>query len=130
MTWKVQRGWRTSEARTFGCLCVATLSRMAWEDGVDRFAGWDGGLDGVEEANELTVPVALYAAAEHGTCQDVEGGKQRRRPMTSVVVGLGDGMAGSERTVGAGPLQRPDLALLIEGQHHPGKRSVTAALCG
>jgi hypothetical protein len=26
----VQRGWRASQARTFGCLWVATLSRIAW----------------------------------------------------------------------------------------------------
>jgi hypothetical protein len=27
--WKVQRGWRASQARTLGCLWVASLSTMA-----------------------------------------------------------------------------------------------------
>lgn len=69
------------------------------------------------QADELTVPVALHAAAEHGARQDVEGGKQRRGAVTGIVVGLGGGMAGGERTVGAGPLQRLDLAFLVNGQH-------------
>ena len=85
---------------------------------MDRLAGRDGGFDCVEEPDELTVPVALHAAAKHGTRQDIEGSKQCRRAVTGIVVGLGGGMAGGERTVGAGPLQRLDLALLVDGQHH------------
>ena len=74
------------------------------EDGVDRLAGRNGGLDGVEESDELAIPVAPHAAAEHGARQDVEGGKQRRGAVTGIVVGLSGGMAGGERTVGAGSL--------------------------
>lgn len=88
------------------------------EDRVDRLAGRDGGLDGVEEADELTVPVALHATAEHGTRLDIKGSKQCRRAVTGVVMGLGGRMAGGEWLVEAGPLQRLDLALLIDGQHH------------
>jgi hypothetical protein len=44
----------------------------------------------------------MHAAAEHGTRQHVEGGEQRRGAVTGVIVGLGGGMAGGERTVGAG----------------------------
>lgn len=44
----------------------------------DPLAGRNGGFDGVEEADELTVPVALHAAADHGSLEDVEGGKQDR----------------------------------------------------
>ena len=79
------------------------------EDGVDRLAGRDGGLDGVEEPDELTVPVALHATAEHGTRQDIKGSKQCRRAVTGVVMGLGGRMAGGEWPVEAGPLQRLDL---------------------
>lgn len=85
---------------------------------MDRLVGRDGGLDGVQEPDELAVPVALHAAAEHGAGQDVEGGKQRRGAVTGIVVGLGGGMAGSERLVGASALQGLDLAFLIDGQHH------------
>ena len=35
------------------------------EDGVDQFAGRYGALDGVEEADESLVGVALHAAAVH-----------------------------------------------------------------
>lgn len=79
------------------------------EDGVDRLAGRDGGLDGVQEPDELTVPVALHAAAEHGARQDVEGRKQRRGAVTGIIVGRGGGMAGGKRTVGERPLRRLDL---------------------
>ena len=63
------------------------------------------------------MPVARHAAAEHGARQDVEDGQQRRGAMTGMVMGLGDGMPGRERPVGAGPHQRLDLALLVDGQH-------------
>ena len=72
----------------------------------------------MEEANEPPLPVARHTAAEHGACQDVEGGQQRRGVVAGMVVGLGDGMPGRERPVGAGPHQRLDLALLVDGQHH------------
>ena len=32
---------------------------------MDQLAGWNRRLDGVEEAQELLVAVALHAAAEH-----------------------------------------------------------------
>ena len=41
------------------------------EDGVDRLAGRDGDLDGVEETDELPVAMTLHATAEHGAIQDV-----------------------------------------------------------
>lgn len=79
------------------------------EDRVDRLAGHNDGLDGVEKADELFVPVTLHASAEHGARQDVEGGKQCRGSVTGIVVGLGGGMARGERTVWAGALQCLDL---------------------
>src|SRR3954470_22529495 len=59
------------------------------EDDVDDLAGRDRRLDGVEEADELLVPVALHAAAEHGPVEHVEGGEQRRRAVALVVMGHG-----------------------------------------
>ena len=40
------------------------------EDRMDRLAGGNFALDGVEEADELLMPVALHVAADHGSvCQ-------------------------------------------------------------
>src|SRR3982074_2574111 len=44
-------------------------------------------LGGVEEADELLVPVALHVAADDGAVEHIEGGKQRRCAMAFVVVG-------------------------------------------
>jgi hypothetical protein len=44
---------------------------------VDQPAGGDGGLDGVEEADEVLVAVALHAAADDRAVEDVEGGAPR-----------------------------------------------------
>ena len=34
------------------------------EDSVDHLAGWDGSLDGCDEADELLMPMARHAAAD------------------------------------------------------------------
>ena len=62
------------------------------EDDVDDLAGRHGRLDGGEEADELLVPVALCAAAEHAPVEHVEGGEQGGA-VTPVVVGHGAGAA-------------------------------------
>ena len=46
-----------------GCVVV--------DDGVDFFSRRHVRLDGVEEANELLVPVALHIAADHGAIEDI-----------------------------------------------------------
>lgn len=49
------------------------------EDGVNRLASRDLALDGVEEADELLMPVALHTAADDIALQDIEGGEQGGR---------------------------------------------------
>lgn len=61
----------------------------AVEDGMDHLASRHARFDGVDEADELAVPVALHAAADHGAIQNTEGGKQRRGAVARVVGGLG-----------------------------------------
>ena len=61
------------------------------DDGVNRLASRDLALDGVEEADELLMSVALHAAADDITLQDVEGGEQGGRAVALVVVGHGPG---------------------------------------
>ena len=52
-----------------GCVVV--------DDGVDQFLDRHLCLDGVEEADELLVPVALHVSADDGAVEDVESGEQR-----------------------------------------------------
>lgn len=89
------------------------VAAVVVEHHVDRLARWDCRLDGVEETDDLTVAMALHAAAEHRAFQDVEGGKQGRGAVAGVVVRLSGGMPGPERLVGTGSLQGLDLGLLI-----------------
>ena len=42
------------------------LSDVAVEDRVDGLPGKNFALDGVEEADELLMPMALHVAADHG----------------------------------------------------------------
>jgi len=46
------------------------------EDHVHHLAGRDFCFDGVEEADELLMAMALHAAAEHRAVEHVEGGEQ------------------------------------------------------
>ena len=82
--WKVQRGWRPSHAITLGCLWVAVV-----QDRVHQLAGRDRRLDGVEEAQELLVAVALHAAAHDRPVEHVEGREEGRGAVALVVVGRG-----------------------------------------
>ena len=74
-------------------------------------------LDGVEEADELLVPVALHVAADDLAVQHVEGGEQRGRAVAFVVVGHGPGAALLHRQARLGAVERLDLALLIDREH-------------
>ena len=58
------------------------------EHHVDELAGRHGGLDGVEEADELAMAMTLHAAAQHRAFQDVQRSEQRCGAVTDVVVGL------------------------------------------
>ena len=89
------------------------VSRIVVDDGMDRLSRRDLRLHGVEEADELLVPVALHIAADDGAVEDVEGGEQRRRAMAFVVVGHGSGAALLHRQAGQGAIKGMDLALLI-----------------
>lgn len=51
------------------------VSGIVVEDDVDGLGGRHLGVDGVEEADELLMPVALHVAADDGAIEHVEGGK-------------------------------------------------------
>ena len=80
------------------------------EDRMDGLADGNFALDGVEEADELLMPVALHVAADDGSVEHVHRRKQGRRPVPLVVVGHGSGAAFLERQAGLGSVERLDLA--------------------
>ena len=47
-------------------------------DRMDQLAGRHLCLDGVEEADELLMAMALHVAADDVAFEDIEGGEQRR----------------------------------------------------
>ncbi len=94
------------------------MGGVAVEDDVDNLAGRDLCLDGVEEADELLMPVALHAAPQHGAIEDVEGGEQGGGAVALVVMGHGAGAALLQRQAGLGAVKRLDLALLVDREHH------------
>ena len=59
------------------------------QDRVHQLAGRDRGLDRVQEADELLVPVPLHAPAQHRAVQHVERREQRGGAVAFVVVGRG-----------------------------------------
>jgi len=88
------------------------------EDGVDDFAGRDVVLDRVQEADELLMAMLLHAASEDDAVEHIEGGEQRRGSIALVVMGHGRALAGLERQARLGPIERLDLALFVDRQHH------------
>src|SRR5450756_652180 len=88
-----------------GCVVV--------DDSVDRLLDRDLRLDGIEEADELLVPVALHVAADDGTVEDVESSEQRGGSVAFVVVCHRSSTARLHRQTGLGAVERLDLAPLI-----------------
>ena len=85
------------------------VGRVVVEDHVDHLARRNLALDGVQEADELLVPVALHAAADHGPVEDVERREQGRGAVALVGVGERPSLAGLERQPRLGPVEGLDL---------------------
>ena len=124
--WKVQRGCRRQPLANLRML----VGRVVVDDGVDRLSGRHLRFDGVEEANELLVPVALHVMTDDGAVEDVESGEQRGRAMAFVVVGHRSGAArsssadraGCDRAPGFGSSHRPKGRLHGRADRHRGRR--------
>src|SRR3954466_14962425 len=81
------------------------------ENGMNELACRYLGLQRVEEADELLVPMALHVLAEHRAFEHVEGGKQRGRAVALVVMGHGRAAPFLHRQARLCPVERLDLAL-------------------
>src|ERR1700674_70578 len=82
-------------------------------DCMDCFSGWNLCLDGVEEADELLMTMALHVRADHGAVEHIKSGEQRRGAVAFIVVGHSAGAPPLHRQTGLSAVQRLDLALLI-----------------
>ena len=87
------------------------------EDDVDGLADRRFGLDGVEEADEFLVTMALHVPTNDGAVEHVEGGKQGGCAVALVVMGHGAEPSLLHRQAGLGTVERLDLALLVDRQH-------------
>lgn len=89
------------------------MLRVVIENDVDGFVFRQFRLNGVEEANELLMPVALHVSTDHRSVENIEGGKQGGGAMALVIMGRRAGASFLERQARLGPVERLDLALLI-----------------
>jgi len=95
---------------------VVLVGSVIVEDDVNELAGRDVALEGVEEADELLVPMALHVAGEHRAGQDIERRKQGGGSMALVVVGHSSTAPFLYRQPRLSPLQGLNLALLVHAQ--------------
>lgn len=79
--------------------------------------GGSCGVDFLQESDELLMPMARHAVSDHFAVEHAEGGKQRGRPMTDVVMGHGSGAAFLQGQTGLGSIECLDLAFFIHAQN-------------
>ena len=84
------------------------------ENCVNDFPGRHGALHGVEEADELLMPMLAHAAPDHGSVENVQRSEQRRRSIAFVVVGHGPAFSRLERQTRLRAIKRLDLAFLVD----------------
>jgi hypothetical protein len=83
------------------------------EDYVNKLSGRHLSLNGIQEADELLVPMALHKSADNRAFEHVESSEQRRCAMTLVVVGHRPGATFFHRQAGLCAVEGLDLRLLI-----------------
>ena len=63
------------------------------EDCVDSLSGRNLALDGLQEADEFLMAMALHVVADDRSVEDVHGREQGGRPVPLVIMGHGSGAA-------------------------------------
>ena len=84
------------------------------EDHVQDFFDRHLRLNGVQEADELLMTMALHTSANDLAFEDIESSEQRRCAVALVVVGHRPGTAFLHRQAGLGAVERLDLRLFVE----------------
>ena len=87
------------------------------DNGMDDFSGRNLGFDGVQEADEFLVAMALHVATDHGPVENVQGGEERGGAVALVIMGHGSAAALPHRQSGLAAVQSLDLTLLVDGKH-------------
>lgn len=83
------------------------------ENDMDRLACRNLRINGVEEADELLMAMALHVLANDGSVEHVEGCKKRGRAVPLVVVGHGAQLPLFHGQSGLGAVEGLDLGFLI-----------------
>ena len=98
------------------------------EDDMDHLACRHLTFDGVEEADELLMPVLLHTPADHRAVENVESSEQRGGAVAFVIVGHRLAFAGLERQAWLGAVECLDLGLFVNRQDDgmSGRRHVKA----
>ena len=91
---------------------------------MDQLSRGHVGLDGVEEANELLVSMALHALADDTPFEHVQRGEQRGRAVPLVVMRHRARASRLHRQPGLGAVERLDLALLVNRQDNGVRRRI------
>ena len=94
------------------------------EDCVDSLSGRNLALDGLQEADEFLMAMALHVVADDRSVEDVHGREQGCRPVPLAIMGHGSGAAPLHRQAGLGAVERLDLALLVDGKHDGVRRGI------
>src|SRR5260370_40223319 len=81
------------------------------EDHMNCLARRDLSLEGVEEADELLMPMPLHVATDDRAVENVQRSKQRRRSMALVIMRHGPGGAFIQRSATLRAVARLSLAL-------------------
>lgn len=98
------------------------VRRVIVENDMNRFAGRNLRLDGVEKANELLMPMALHVTAYDRTIENVQRGKQRCCSMPFVVMRHRSGAPLLQRQA---RLRSIELLIPSEIAHHSDFKSPT-----
>ncbi len=86
---------------------------MAWTVFRLEFA-----LDGIQEADEFLMAMALHVVSDDRSVEDVHRREQSGRPVPLVVMGHSSGAAPLHRQAGLSTIERLDLALFVDAEHH------------
>src|ERR1700730_12348641 len=78
--------------------------------GVNELAAWHGAVHRVEKSDELLMPMLVHAMPDHGSVEDVQGGKERGRAVAFVIMGHGSALARLQRQARLGPIESLNLA--------------------
>lgn len=87
------------------------------EDDVDDLVERQIGLDGVQKADKLLVPMVLQVAPDHRAVEPVQLRERRHRAVAFIVTRHRRSPATLEGQPALGPAERLDLALFFDRQH-------------